>query len=1283
MKLNGVLLIILGLFFSINSYGQEGFGSKTPLRFTTGSIEKNVSLKWKNPVEYTLVDQKKISAMHFEGGLYNGPNNAPSFRVVQEVIGPVTDVEVDFVATQTSNLSSEEKKCIDVGSISDDFKLDFALNQAGKRKYIVLEIIPVRYNRQKLEKLVDFTITIIPIFNAATRDGNRSTDWKSTSVLNSGNWYKVKTGEDGIYKMTFSMLRKLGVSSTSFASSQLRLYGTGGGELKVNNDDKRPDDLYQMAISIEDGGDGSFDPGDYFLFYGEDQILWERTGNTYRHIPNHYSDSAAYFISIDGGAETPMRIVSESVNAHNATVATYDFLDLHEDNSSNLIKSGRDWYGEQLGLIEEEDFGFSIPNVRTNEDARVRCRFAARSVSIEGAGITFSMPSQGGVSQTETVNAAGSSYGSVFAHVGNISLNFKPRSGDFLAKAKIVKAGNSSAQVWIDYITIHARRELSFIEPQMVFRDSKSLGTGVVNRYELKRAPNDIRVWDITNPRKVRAQNVGVSGGAHRFSAAADSLRTFLAFTESSFKRPALIGQVEKQNLHGLGNIDYLVITHKNFETYARELTDYHTERDGFTTAVIDVEHIYNEFSGGVQDITAIKEFVRMLYFRSRGSSNELKYLLLFGDASYDYKDRVSGNSNFVPSHQTPESLLPTSSVVSDDYYGLLSEGEGESTTDLIDIAIGRLPARNKNEAQQMVSKILHYSNSDQTFGDWRNWVALVADDPEYGRATFQTQSSTLAELADSLSPEFNFEKIYLDGYKQLSGSGGERYPDVSEAISERVRKGALMMYYIGHGGELGWAHERVLDVPTINKWSNRDNMPLFITATCEFTRYDDPRRTSAGEYVMLNPSGGGVALLTTTRAVFAGPNFDLTYSFTRQAFESLESDKARLGDMTAQTKVENAASGVAGFNTRCFTLMGDPAMRLAFPQQRVLITSRPDTMQALDKVKVSGIVADKDGNRIESFNGLVYPTVFDKVSTIQGQNNDGEGLYFYEERRNILFKGKASVKNGRFSFEFVVPKDIDRSYGTGKISLYADNGNYDATGQNSDFLIGGLSDNPVDDNDGPDVDLYLNDNQFVFGGMTNQEPDLYAEVWDENGINMVGTGIGHDITAVLDDKGANTIVLNEYYEADIDSYQSGKIRYPFNELTEGRHTLKLQVWDVNNNPTDAYTEFVVANDAVFALDHILNYPNPFTTNTDFYFEHNKPGLSLDVRIEIFTVSGKLIKTIDGNYLTNGYRVGPINWNGRDHFGDPIGKGVYLYRLKVKTPVGEVAEEFERLVILN
>ena len=265
MKLNGVLLIILGLFFSINSYGQEGFGSKTPLRFTTGSIEKNVSLKWKNPVEYTLVDQKKISAMHFEGGLYNGPNNAPSFRVVQEVIGPVTDVEVDFVATQTSNLSSEEKKCIDVGSISDDFKLDFALNQAGKRKYIVLEIIPVRYNRQKLEKLVDFTITIIPIFNAATREGTRSTDWKSTSVLNSGNWYRVKTGEDGIYKMTFSMLRKLGVSSTSFASSQLRLYGTGGGELKVNNDDKRPDDLYQMAISIEDGGDGSFDPG-YYIF---------------------------------------------------------------------------------------------------------------------------------------------------------------------------------------------------------------------------------------------------------------------------------------------------------------------------------------------------------------------------------------------------------------------------------------------------------------------------------------------------------------------------------------------------------------------------------------------------------------------------------------------------------------------------------------------------------------------------------------------------------------------------------------------------------------------------------------------------------------------------------------------------------------------------------------------------------------------------------------------------------------------------------------------------------
>ncbi|GAB5538934.1 MAG: type IX secretion system sortase PorU [Salibacteraceae bacterium] len=1261
----------------------ERVGSQD-VRTTKSRGGSTVVLNWLPVAKRQTLDEKTIEYLTFKGALEDPDGSVPIYRTVKKLATNIDQIDVSLEIIRTEPIPDDQVKLVNINDLSRDFSVRSVIRSAAGSKHHILEIVPLRKGNGGVERLVEFRVVSSKIESKGSRDGARDLSWKSTSVLNAGNWYKLKTGEDGVYKVTYGMMRDMGMNMSNVASGSIVLYGTGAGQLSMKNSDPRPDDLYPIPIRMEDDGDGQFDPGDYFLFYGEDQILWEPKDDTYVHRANSFADSTAYFLSIDAGVGNADRITTSPALSHDNVVNTYDYLEVHEDYATNLIKSGREWYGEQLGLIPEVDIGFNIPNVLRNREAKVRCRFAVRSVSISDAGLTLSMPNQGSFSGTKLVDAVGSRYGSTYAVPEVIELEFLPTSSDFLTKAKIENSTNPNAQGWLDYITVHARRELSFIQPQMEFRDRESVAANRINQYVITRGARDLHVWDVTNPRSIVEMDLSISGTTYRFTARADSLKTFFAFSEQNIKIPAMHGMVENQNLHSLSGIDYLVITHPKFRTYAEQLAQYHEDEDGFNTAVVDVYKIYNEFSGGVQDITAIREFVRMIYVRSVGSDHELKYLLLFGDGSYDYKDRISGNSNFVPSHQTAQSLVPTSSVVSDDYYGLLDEDEAESTADLIDIGIGRLPARTKNEAQQMVSKILNYSNnSSATLGDWRNWVALVADDPENKRATFQTQSSTIAELADSLSPEFNFQKIYMDGYKQVTGSGGERYPDVSEAISERVRKGALLMYYIGHGGELGWAHERVLEVPVINKWSNKDNLPLFITATCEFTRYDDPRRTSAGEYVMLNPSGGGVALLTTTRAVYAGPNFDLTYSFTRQAFESLSNNKPRLGDMTAQTKVENASTSTAGFNTRCFTLLGDPAMKLAFPREQVIITSLPDTMSALDKVEVSGIVADQNGNRIEGFNGLVYPTVFDKVSTIQGQNNDGEGVYFYEERRNIIFRGKASVKNGRFTFEFVVPKDIDRSFGDGKISLYAENGSYDASGSQSEFMIGGLSKNPVTDTEGPDVDLFMNNAKFVFGGMTNQDPDLYAEVQDENGVNMVGTGIGHDITAVLDDNGANTIVLNDYYEADVDSYQSGKIRYPFNELEQGRHTLKLQVWDVNNNPTDAYTEFVVANDAKFALDHILNYPNPFTTNTDFYFEHNKPGLSLDVRIEIFTVSGKLVKTLEGDFLNNGFRVGPINWNGRDKYGDRIGKGVYLYRIRVKTPSGEVAEEFEKLVLLN
>jgi hypothetical protein len=1278
------LLVVMLLGLSLNLNAQQRVGSAAQTE--RSPAKSQYTLNWTAIISGKTFDEKDLRVLNFENSQRDPNTNLPCFHVTKEIQRNVNGAKVKILNPTVSVLNSSESGLVPSDFASQDFQVKAVVRKAGNKNYLILDIVPFRKSTGKIQKLESFDLDIV-YEASANRGGGRDSDWKQSSVLSSGQWYKISTRADGVYKVTYQFLEDCGFSMNQLSSASIRLYGTRAGMLSFDNAAYRPDDLSELSIELHDGNDGVFNKGDYFLFYGEDQIVWNPnfSTKTFAHESNAFADSAFYFITIDGGFGSPKRVVLEDLAASpNKTVSTYNFYDLHEANNLNLIKSGREWYGEQLGLVPSYDFGFSVPEVDKSGKAIVTSNCAIRSVSIAGVGYTMSLPNQGAINDSTVAKPVPNSYAAEYAKSRSISLSFNPLSSDFLTKIAINQGSNPNAQAWLNYIELNARRSINFLAPSMNFRDINSVGVGNISEFKISPKGSEIEVWDVSEIDNVKLMKLsGSPSSVYRFLARTDSLREFVAFSQNGLLTPSKVGVVAHQNLHSLSRIEYLIIAHESFVSQAEQLAKFHSEVDGFSSAVIEVSKIYNEFSGGAQDISAIKEFVRMIYERGKGSENELKYLLLFGDASYDFKNRISGNSNFVPSHQSKQSLVPTSSVVSDDYYGLLDENESESTSDLIDIGIGRLPARSKDEAQRMVTKILYYSNSKATYGDWRNIITLVADDPEGGADVFQDQSNQLAALADTTSPSFNIRKIYLDGYKQVAGSGGERYPDATEAISSRVEKGSLLVYYIGHGGELGWSHERVLEVPTINKWENLNNLPLFITATCEFTRFDDPRRTSAGEYVMLNPSGGGVALLTTTRAVYSGPNFSLTYSFTDQAFKALNQDQSRIGDMTAQTKIENASTGDAGNNARCFTLMGDPAMRLAFPQKQILITEAPDTIKALDKVKMKGSIVDENGNLIQSFNGLIYPTVYDKVTKIQGQNNDGQGVYFWQERKNILFRGKASVKNGLFEFEFVVPKDINREYGGGKVSLYAQNGSYDASGAYFDFIIGGLSDNPIQDNEGPKADLFMNNDKFVFGGITNQEPDLYAEIWDENGINMVGTGIGHDITGVLDNKASQTIVLNDFYEADVDSYQSGKIRYPFEKLDEGLHSLKLQVWDVNNNPSDAYTEFVVASDANLALDHILNYPNPFTTNTDFYFEHNKPGLNLSVRIEIFTVSGKLVKTIDGNYANNGFRIGPINWNGRDEYGDVIAKGVYIYRLKVRTPMGEVAEEFEKLVILK
>jgi hypothetical protein len=636
----------------------------------------------------------------------------------------------------------------------------------------------------------------------------------------------------------------------------------------------------------------------------------------------------------------------------------------------------------------------------------------------------------------------------------------------------------------------------------------------------------------------------------------------------------------------------------------------------------------------------------------------------------------------------------------------MLDDNEALAANDLLDIGIGRILASDQTQAKQQVDKIEHYMkngsslfnsnnascclefNSNSTFGDWKLKYVQIADDEENNYFILNdTEPQYNSVKSDHF--EMNCDKLYLDAYPQQTTAGGQRYPDVYNAITDRIQRGAVLVNYVGHGGEVGLAEERVVSIPQINDWSNINALNLFVSATCEFTKYDDPKRISAGEWVALNPTGGAIALMTTTRAVYFGVNTSVGNALFDNVFDrNTDNSPLTFGEIMMRTKNDALDSD----NKRSFTLIGDPALKIALPSLKVVTDSingksplvEIDTLNALSKVRIKGHIEDVSGNIQNGFNGILVPSIFDKAKKMKtlGQDPNSQEVEF-ELQRNIVYKGKSSIVNGYFDFSFVVPKDIALSIGKGKISYYAYDSNVDAYGYDTNFRIGGINPDGINDNEGPQLEVFLNDEKFIDGSITDETPVLLVKAFDENGINTVGNGIGHDITAIIDGKSSDPIVLNDYYSSELNSYQSGEIRYQMSELAPGRHTVLVKVWDVNNNSSSVETSFVVQEKQTPVLSNVYNYPNPFTTSTEFMFEHNQSCSTLDVQVQIFTISGKLIKTINESVNTVGFRNQGINWDGRDDFGDQLAKGVYIYHLKVKNPDGQVAEKTEKLVLLK
>jgi hypothetical protein len=1135
-----------------------------------------------------------------------------------------------------------------------------------------------------MSRFLKILLIILPVLSADLYAQSSATG----SILSKGTWFKIAVTEDGIFKIEYTRLKQLGLTNPS----KPKLYGNNWGQLSYYNNGPTPDDLKEMAIYIS-GNDSILNDGEYILFYGKASHKWVYNGKdrTYSYLRHNYSDTAFYFLTSDDRIGQRIESNDSSINA-NGISTSHDALYIHENESINLIKSGREWF-QTVPLLSGLAINPGFTDIMTSERIKYKIRVAAR------AAITTQFRLNEGNTVVKNISVPAVNlynYTGTYANITEYSDSLLPGSPSPVFEIKYINNGTTSENAgWLDYITFQGRKANRFNGTMQQFSDSRSVAAGRVTEFRITGSNSDAIIWDITDLQKPKLIQFTRSGETISFRDSSQYLKTYIVFTSSNALKPLIrYSAVPNQNLRQSPPADLIIVAHPLFLNHARKLAEIHSNIDGLVSLIVTPEQIYNEFSGGIPDIAAIRNFVRMKYLNQKNTKTPLKYLLLFGDGSFENKTLPPKNPNFIPTYQSQNSNVFVSSFTSDDFYALLEDGEGEADG-TEDIGIGRFPVNDTAQAGLVISKILTYINPENN-GDWKNIICLTADDEDGN--THLSDAEALAKTIEDSVPVFNIDKIYLDAFRQTTTVNGQSYPNVNQAINDRINSGCLIFNYIGHGSEGGLAHEGVLNTADISSWQNTGKLSLFITATCEFSRFDDieisnltddkSEKTSAGEMALIGTKAGAIALMSTTRVVYSAPNHFLNMNIFNFAFDRDSSGRALTFGEIIRLAKNNSGNGP---NKRNFTLLGDPALRLSYPWHgkvitdsvnNIAVTEKIDSLKALSIITVSGHVEDVKGSVMGNFNGVVSPIVFDKETKIRTLANDGGSSVDFPVRNNILFSGKTRAKDGRFSFTFIVPRDIDYATGSGKFSYYASENNEDMQGQFEDIIVGGFSQAVINDTEGPDIKLFMNDTLFKNGGMTNSNPKLLAIIQDRGGINTTGAGIGHDLTAYLDNNQNSSFVLNEYFENDFDNYMKGKLVYDLSGMTDGNHSLTLKAWDNFNNSSMETILFVVETDGRFIIRNLMNYPNPFFNETTIGVEHNRPDNVLSVVINIYNLSGRVIKVIRTRVESSGFSLPPIVWDGKDDGGNKVGKGLYPYSVNISTPDGETTSASGRMIIL-
>jgi hypothetical protein len=1105
-----------------------------------------------------------------------------------------------------------------------------------------------------------------------------------SSILSAGQWSKFSVTSDGIFKIDYNLLKGAGFNPDQIDPRKLKLYTGLNGMLPQANSTTRPEDLTEMAIYISGESDGKFNPEDYVLFYGKgpDSYSFNTAKGVFNYENNLYSDKNFYFIT--AGTTNGKRVETvPDLGPGFPIINEFEDLVFYEKDSYNILKSGREWVGEQFDSNTELKLGFDMPGIVENSSVKLISNVMAQSFNGSSFRVFYN--------DTQVVEQVVSSipntqYGIKGRYKAdtitmNASVVLASSRTNQELKYQYIKDPAGSSVGYLNYFLISFKRKLALYGKETIFTSSKSL-SNATSTFNVSNFSSESLIWNITDPFNAQLQSNSFAGGIASFSTSTALLKNFIVFIPSGARAPTFENVVANQNLHAINNVDLIIVTHPTFESEAARLANHRSSYNRLSVKVVTTTQIYNEYSGGKQDVTAVRDFIRNVYINS---GKQLKNLLLFGRCSYDYRNRVFNNTNFVPTYESRNSLSPLETYSSDDYFGFLDDTEGTWSEDpvvnhTLDIGVGRLTIKKIEEAHDVVDKLIDYDTHPAAKGKWRNEILFVADDGDSN--LHQDQAEQLAVSLGNTHPEFHLQKVYIDAYAQNTRPSGQTSPDARLALEESLRNGSVIVNFTGHGSEQVWMDERILDATTISTWENKNRYPLMVTATCEFGRHDDPALISTSELALLKKQGGAIGLVTTSRPVYSTNNFALNQSFYVALFKKENGKYRDVGSIFRDTK----NTSLSGVGNRNFSLLGDPSMHLAMPETQIVIdeiktASNSDTLKALSHVTVKGRV-HQAGVTQTNFTGTLQATLFDKEAALKTRG-DENAAFDYLLWNNPLYSGQASIKEGRFQFDFILPQNMATLVSKGKLNLYAQGTSGDAAGALLNFAVGKIEQSPIADGAIPTIKLFMGDTTFINGGITGSSTTLIAKLQDQSGINISAYGsVNHSAVATLDN--LSTFVLNNYYQSDVDNYTEGTIQFPLVGLSEGRHTLVVKVWDTYNNPTSSQIDFVVTDAQQLEIQEFFNYPNPFSNSTEILFSHNRPGQDLEAFLSIYSVAGQSVTNFTFTVIESQARVRLTEWDGTRINGTKLDPGLYIMKVLVRSlQDGSKNEQITKLIILN